>query len=76
MLFDLNMWKNQIFYHPSLHGQYVSGPSSRVRTVANQTLLMAGDPRLWSREAREEVDPNTGRTFMEGEENLLKQQQK
>ncbi len=66
MLFDLNMWKNQIFYHPSLHGQYVHGRRRRVRTVANQTVLTSGDPWLWSAEAREAADPTTGTTLMEG----------
>ncbi|XP_059080280.1 transmembrane protein 117-like isoform X2 [Tigriopus californicus] len=58
MLFDLNMWKNQIFYLPEHFGQY-TGIQNRVFTVTNQTVLNSQDPYLWTYEARSQINPET-----------------
>ena len=31
MIFDLNMWKNQIFYYPEKYGQYIGKISFKTR---------------------------------------------
>ena len=36
MIFDLNMWKNQIFYKPEYYGQYVGTLNSLFRTGGPQ----------------------------------------
>ena len=65
MLFDLNMWKNQIFYYPSKYGQYI-GIGNRVVTVTNQTILQSNDPSLWSYEARAQINPESGLPYING----------
>ncbi len=66
MLFDLNMWKNQIFYHPSAYGQY-SGVHNRVHTVTNETILATDDAVLWTYEARSQINPQTKLPYINGE---------
>lgn len=65
MLFDLNMWKNQIFYLPEHYGQY-TGIQSRVFTVTNQTVLNSQDPYLWTYEARSQINPQTLFPYIDG----------
>lgn len=65
MIFDLNMWKNQIFYYPEKYGQYIA-TEHRVFTVTNETILMTEDPDLWTLQARSRANPKTGLPFMEG----------
>ena len=66
MLFDLNMWKNQIFYRPQNYGQYTDA-QYRVWTVTNETVLALDEPYLWSEEARAQINMQTKLPFMAGE---------
>ena len=65
MMFDLNMWKNQIFYYPEKYGQYIA-TEHRVYTVTNETILVTGDPESWTYRARSMPNPETGLPYMEG----------
>lgn len=64
MIFDLNMWKNQIFYYPEKYGQYIA-TEHRVYTVINESILMTNDPDNWSYAARSVADSQTGLPLME-----------
>ena len=66
MLFDLNMWKNQIFYQPKNYGQYTDA-QYRVWTVTNDTILKLDEPYLWSEEARSQINMETKLPYMAGE---------
>ncbi|KAA0190175.1 hypothetical protein HAZT_HAZT009056, partial [Hyalella azteca] len=48
MIFDLNMWKNQIFYIPEDYGQYVDPVSHKVYIVEDEAILDTGNRTLWS----------------------------
>jgi len=64
MIFDLNMWKNQIFYYPEKYGQYIA-TEHKVYTVTNESILMTNDHELWTFHARSMFNPETSLPFME-----------
>uniref|UniRef100_A0A0K2VA05 Transmembrane protein 117 n=3 Tax=Lepeophtheirus salmonis TaxID=72036 RepID=A0A0K2VA05_LEPSM len=64
IIFDLNMWKNQIFYYPERYGQYTA-VDCRVYTVTNTTILAAGDKSLWTYEARSQINSHTQLPYMD-----------
>lgn len=53
MIFDLNMWKNQIFYYPEAYGQY-TGEFNFISSGVlwdlyfNQLLVLAMDYRVYT----------------------------
>lgn len=64
MIFDLNMWKNQIFYYPEAYGQYTA-TENRVYTVTNESILLSNKPELWSYNARSMANPETGFPYID-----------
>ena len=58
MIFDLNMWKNQVFYKPENYGQYVA-TEHRVFTVTNEDILNSNNKSLWTAEARSQIIPHS-----------------
>lgn len=63
MMCDLNMWKNQIFYHPSQYGQY-TGIDDKIRTVSDKKVLLSGNASLWSWDARNHIDFRNGKPYL------------
>ena len=54
MIFDLNMWKNQIFYYPEKYGQYI-GEFSDISCMFDSNLNYKGSNLLYLRNLQEQV---------------------
>ncbi|KAF2365207.1 TMEM117 protein [Trinorchestia longiramus] len=67
MIFDLNMWKNQLFYIPEDYGQYIDPVSHKVYIVEDDAVLATGNRSLWSWEYRSLVHPETGKMLREND---------
>ncbi|XP_064113173.1 transmembrane protein 117-like isoform X2 [Macrobrachium nipponense] len=63
MIFDLNMWKNQIFYTPGPYGQYIDPQSRKVFSVEDPKFVNEMNETMWTWEARSEINVTTGRPY-------------
>ncbi|KAK3876282.1 hypothetical protein Pcinc_018936 [Petrolisthes cinctipes] len=65
MMLDLNMWKNQIFYVPSVYGQYIDPETRIVYTVEDSDFVNTNNASAWTFEARSKINNLTGTPFIE-----------
>ena len=65
MMFDLNMWKNQMIYSPEDFGQYVNPKTKKIHVVLNANNVSSSQFN-WQFRAHH-INPNTGRPFIEND---------